>query len=208
MKTTHNKGATLRTLAAGLAVAVILSGCSDGPSATFEDEATNQAVATQDEATPAPTGGDAETNESAAAAGVDPQTLADPIGTVTVPARVKGDPEASLDVSIHELRRDGDLLIGVFSFTLDTVQPEYSQTLFLTFGRFWAPHLIDPVNLTRHDVVGSKPNEAMTDSSAARISAGQVTYGYAAFAAPPQDVTSMVVQLIEGGAPVTVEISQ
>lgn len=217
-KTTLRRSLVPLTLAAALA----LSACSEGETASFEttsaqsaadaepaqdgadDETGDGEAAAQDTATD-DTADDAEetdvTAQSAAAAGVDPATVGPALATGTVPVEVDGDPEATMDVSIHSLTREGSTLIGIFSFTVSSTatdaEPEW---LYDYLGQqSWRPHLIDTVNLTRHDVLVEAGAWAKTDSQGSNFfRPGQTVYGYAAFAAPPEDVDTMLVNLIEG----------
>ena len=129
------------------------------------------------------------------------------IATVTVPAVVGEDPEATMDVALYTLRRDGETLILNGSFTVNSEDGEQEERqLFHYLGNHgWAPHLIDSANLTRHDVLASAPTTAMTPSQSFRFRPGQTFYVYAAFAAPPADVESINVQLVDG-APMIVDV--
>src|SRR5699024_8865502 len=50
---------------------------------------------------------------------IDLGELPQSIATASVPATVDGDPEATLTVSLHELRRDGKRLTALFSFLVE-----------------------------------------------------------------------------------------
>lgn len=207
------------TLAATLTLALSLSACSQDDPAEFEDTTTQAVVEdtaaqedaaaedTTDTTDTGDTGGDdaAETDDvtqaSAAAAGVDPAELGEPLATVTRPARVAGDPDATMDVSLYSLERDGKALVGIFSFTVHsdstTAEPEWLYDYLSS--QSWRPHLIDTTNLTRHDVLGGSGRYAVSDSQGSTyFLPGQTVYGYAAFASPPAEVTTMTVQLIDG----------
>lgn len=209
MATTLNRRIAALTLGAGLA----LTACSQSPEATFEDSATRQSAAQNTgSAGAAASGGGTETGDvgadSAAAAGIDLTQLGDPIATVTVPAVVDGDPEAKMKIALYSLTRQGETLVGNYSFTLESnADPEKTAWLYDHLGSYsWAPHLIDTVNLTRHDVLGSPGSWAKTDSQASKFGPGDTLYAYAAFAAPPADVTSMSASLIEGAPAVEVTL--
>lgn len=211
-----------------LATALTLSACSDGETATFEptgqeaaaeqetpaeaqaaqetqagtqtqDSATVDSTADQEDGTAEET--DDTTQQSAAAAGINLLDLGDPIGTATIPASIVGDPEATMEVSLYDLRRNGSTVVANFSFRVQSEDaPDASQSLFTYLGSsFWKPFLIDTTNLTRHDVLGGSRSElAMTVDSSMRFSPGTTFYAYASFAAPPEDVTTMTVHLVDG----------
>ena len=135
---------------------------------------------------------------------IDLGELPQSIATASVPATVDGDPEATLTVSLHELRRDGKRLIALFSFLVESTQEEEAFWLYDYLGaESWTPYLIDPVNLTKHVVLAGAGQRAQTDSQGADFRPGQTLHGYAMFAAPPEDVTAMDVMLVEGAAPAT-----
>ncbi len=193
-----------------LATALFLSGCSLGAPAEFEETDAPQGSEQAAAQTSAPdeeedTSDTAE--QSAEAAGIDLAELGDPIATVTVPAVVGEDPEATMDVALYTLRRDGETLILNGSFTVNSEDGEQEERqLFHYLGNHgWAPHLIDTANLTRHDVLASAPTMAMTPSQSLGFRPGQTFYVYAAFAAPPADVESINVQLVDG-APMIVDV--
>lgn len=210
-----------------LAAALTLSACSDGESATFEQSATQAddtapetEAAGSDTAGSADTadaagatsgaGGDAEddvTEQSAAAAGVDPAQLGEPIATVTVPAVVEDDPEASMDVHLYSLRRDGETVVALFSFTVSSEDgSDDARWIYHYLGdTSWRPFLVDTTNLTRHDVLGSSGTRAMTDYQGVKFRPGQTLYAFAAFAAPPEGVDTVTVN-IDAGAPAVAEV--
>lgn len=148
--------------------------------------------------------GDDVEEQSAAAAGIDLHAVAEPIATATVPAVVADDPDATMEVALLDLERDGDTVIGTFSFTVDADGAAEARWLWDYLGdQSWRPFLVDTTNLTRHDVLMSPGTYAMTSSQGLKFRPGQTMYGFASFAAPPADVTTMTVQLIEGAAPAT-----
>lgn len=210
-----------------LVAALTLTGCSQGEDATFDQDAQGQeqeqqaqGEQTQDQPAGGSTAGagtdttESEdttdsgdvTADSAAAAGVDPAELGEPIATVTRPAEVEGDPDATMEVSLYSLERDGQALIGIFSFTVssDATNAEPKWLYRYLRDTSWNPHLIDTVNLTRHDVLSAGGAKlASTDSQGSTyFRPGQTLYAYAAFAPPPADVTTMTVQLVDGTVPV------
>ncbi|MGO0575301.1 hypothetical protein [Ornithinimicrobium panacihumi] len=199
-----------------LVAALTLTACNQGQTAEFEAEPQQntaqeqpaQQETTHEETTEQESTEDDLTAQSAAAAGVNPVTVPDAVATVTVPARVERDPEATLDVSIHSLTREGKTLVGVFSFTLDSSADDGSIWLYHLLGNTsWRPHLIDTENLARHDVLSSTGINAVTDSQGSTyLRPGHTTYAYAAFASPPEGVSSMMASLIDGTQAVEVPI--
>lgn len=132
---------------------------------------------------------------------VDLDQLPEAIASASVPAHVDGDPDATLTVSLHELRRDGKRLIALFSFLVESTNEDEANWLYdYLGGDSWDPYLIDPVNLTKHLVLTGAGQRAQTDSQGAEFRPGQTLHGYAMFAAPPEDVTAMDVMLVEGAA--------
>lgn len=135
---------------------------------------------------------------------IDLGELPQSIATASVPATVDGDPEATLTVSLHELRRDGKRLIALFSFLVESSKEDEAHWLYDYLGdELWTPYLIDPVNLTKHTVLHNGAETAQTSSQGAEFRPGQTLHGYAMFAAPPEDVTAMDVMLVEGATPAT-----
>lgn len=135
---------------------------------------------------------------------VDLDELPEAIATASVPASVSGDTDATLTVSLHELRRDGKRLTALVSFLVESTNEDEAQWLSHYLGdRTWAPYLLDPVNLTKHTVLRNGAEKAQTSSQGAEFRPGQTLHGYAMFAAPPEDVTAMDVMLVEGATPAT-----
>lgn len=207
---THALHRPLAPLALSVALALSLAACSQDAPAQFEDTATQQMSSPSTEAAGAtPTGSDAEdtddvTAQSAVAAGVDLASVGDPIATVSVPAQVEGDPEATMDISLYSLTRDGETVIGIYSFTVRSeTGADDAEWIYDYLGKQgWVPHLIDTQNLTRHDVLRQGATLAMTDYQGVQFRPGQTLFAYAAFAAPPADVTTMTVSLVDGAAAV------
>lgn len=137
---------------------------------------------------------------SAAAAGVEPAELGEPIGTAVVPATVSGDPEATMEVSLYSLQRDGSTVVGTYSFTVHSEDgDDDARWIYHYLGdASWAPFLVDTTNLTRHDVLGESATRAMTDFQGAKFRPGTTFYAYASFAAPPEGVTTMTAYVVDG----------
>lgn len=195
-----------------LAAALALTGCSQGADATFDqgaqgqqaqgEQAQGQPASSSTTETGTDTTGSADiTQDSATAAGVDPAELGEPIATVTRPATVPNDPDATVEVSLYSLEREGQALIGIFSFTVTSDAPNVEPAWLYDYldGNSWDPHLIDTVNLNKHDVLSDGVGRtASTDSQRFDLLPGQTVYAYAAFATPPADITTMTVQLVDG----------
>lgn len=150
-------------------------------------------------------------SESAQRAGVDLTALPAPIASGRAPAQVSGDPNATVEVAIHALRRSGRVLTATFSFRVrSTSSGGIGAPILGYLGAVWRPFLVDATNLKRHDVLSAGDGLAVTNSalSGQRFRPGQTLYAYAMFAAPPAEVTTMDVQLADGmptavGVPIT-----
>lgn len=143
-------------------------------------------------------GGDTVVDEDAAAAGVDPNTVGDPIASAEAPAIVEGDPEATMTVNLHSLTRSGETVLAVYSFQVHSTHTDHQDDLYNYFGGDgWHPFLIDTKNLNRHDVL-TGAGDAQTDYMGGEFRPGQTFYAYAVFAAPPADVTTMDASLSDG----------
>lgn len=177
--------------AAALTLLVGLAGCSIPGTNPPSQQPSSSATAS-------PTPGSVE-SQSAQEAGVDLTNLPAPIASGTMPATVDGDPNATLTVALHSLKRSGKVVTAVFSFRVtSTVQA--STNLFNYLGRsVWFPYLVDVDNLNRHDTLSGGGARAMTDTVLSpKFSPGQTFFAYAMFAAPPASVTSMNVQMTSG----------
>lgn len=219
--TTIAQGRTVRRAVPLLLGATLaLTGCSGGQIAGFADSTTTAPANTRPaDDTPATsasststTSSPAETTSSTTGAGdSQPVSLGDPIAAATIPAALDGDPKATLTVKLYSLTRRGQTLIGNFSFTLNaTTDPTETTTLFELLGNnFWSPTLIDTTNLKRHAVLtgGGLYSDAATSAVNTPLGAGDTVAAFAAFAAPPADVTSMVVNMTEGAPGVDVKLS-
>ncbi len=206
---------TTRRLLGSLALvaALTVSGCSGGDDASFEDPGATapQQSATTDSAQgqQQPSGEQTADIEqtSAQAAGVDLAELGEPVATATIPARVQGDPKATMDVRFYGLERHGKAVVGTFSFTVKTTkQYTGSSTMgtrlydYLGQAR-WTPFLVDTTNLTRHDVLEANSTKAMTSDITVHFAPGQTFYAFAAFAAPQDGTKTVTVQMVDGAPP-------
>ena len=219
---------TKRRLAAALAAASLLvagaSGCSFGVLGSSDEKPTEQTSA----AAPADNGNGGDqgrgsdganpaqgaSDDGGAAAGSDQggengkpasggQNKANypaPIFTTERPVEVKEDPNATLTVNLHQLKREGDTVTAYVSFTLNSTAKEAKDFFFLNGSLIWKPFLIDNVNLKKHTPLSTTNSQhyAMTPMEDVDLMPGQTTYAFATFAAPPADVKQMDVSLMDG----------
>lgn len=123
-----------------------------------------------------------------------------PIFTTERPVEVKEDPNATLTVNLHQLKREGDTVTAYVSFTLNSTAKEAKDFFFLNGSLIWKPFLIDNVNLKKHTPLSTTNSQhyAMTPMEDVDLMPGQTTYAFATFAAPPADVKQMDVSLMDG----------
>lgn len=155
-------------------------------------------------------GGDEDTviDEETQAAGVNPADLGEPVFTAEIPAVVDGDPEATMTVSLYGLRRSGETLIATFSFLVNSSAKDVESSWLWDYlgGQGWNPFAVDTVNLNRHGVMKSDQNQyTQTEYQGTEFLPGQTFYAFAMFAAPPKDVTTMDVNLVDG-APMATDV--
>ena len=139
---------------------------------------------------------------SAAQAGVDLTNLPAPIASATMAAKVEGDLNAKLTIHLHSLRRTGKVVTATFSFQVASTAAEADSLFGYMDKKVWWPYLVDTQNFKRHDVVVGGGTRAKTDDLS-RFAPGQTLYAYAMFAAPPEDVTAVDVQMIDGAPTAT-----
>ena len=219
---------TKRRLAAALAAASLLvagaSGCSFGVLGSSDEKPTEQASAAapadngnsgnqgsgSDGANPAQGASDAGgastgsdqggANGQQAAGDPNGANYPAPIFTTERPVEVKEDPNATLTVNLHQLKREGDTVTAYVSFTLNSTAKEAKDFFFLNGSLIWKPFLIDNVNLKKHTPLSTTNSQhyAMTPMEDVDLMPGQTTYAFATFAAPPADVKQMDVSLMDG----------
>ena len=219
---------TKRRLAAALAAASLLvagaSGCSFGVLGSSDEKPTEQtsAAAPADNSNGGDQGSGSDganpaqgaSDDGGAAAGSDQggengkpasggQNKANypaPIFTTERPVEVKEDPNATLTVNLHQLKREGDTVTAYVSFTLNSTAKEAKDFFFLNGSLIWKPFLIDNVNLKKHTPLSTTNSQhyAMTPMEDVDLMPGQTTYAFATFAAPPADVKQMDVSLMDG----------
>lgn len=217
--TARRQPATRRSLLGALALlgTAAVTGCTIGAGEPGEEKS-GEEKSGEDQADGS-AGGDAEEKGSATGsddsgdetvvdeeAPMDLSELPAAIATAEVPATVDGDPDATLTVALHELRRDGERLVAQFSFRVESTKPDEAAWIYDYLGaQSWNPYLIDPVNLNKHTVPRNSTVEAQTNSQGAKFRPGQTLHAYAMFVVPPEDVTAMDVMLVEG-APLAVGV--
>ena len=191
-----------------LVTALTLAGCSGGDEGTGKPAGspTGQAASTS-------AGAGSSQSASAGAGGavnaeavnIDPKNLPPSLGSVTVPAVVKDDPAATMKVDLLGLKRQDKVVIATYSFVVTSTSTD-DEWLWDYLGRqIWNPTLVDTKNLKLHQVlrpVGGG-TEVMTTYKGSKFAPGQTYFAFAAFAAPPADVTTMTVNAVEGGAAFT-----
>ncbi|ATH97064.1 hypothetical protein [Dermabacter jinjuensis] len=220
---------TKRRLAAALAAASLLvagaSGCSFGVLGSSDEKPTEQASAAAPAdnsnggdqgsgaggANPAPGASDAGgapqagsdqggENGKPASGGQNKANYPAPVFTTERPVEVKEDPNATLTVNLHQLKREGETVTAYVSFTLNSTAKEAKDFFFLNGSLIWKPFLIDNVNLKKHTPLSTTNSQhyAMTPMEDVDLMPGQTTYAFATFAAPPADVKQMDVSLMDG----------
>lgn len=212
---------TIRTQAAArlasvAAAALILGACSDD-SGGSDDQPAEETTQTTDAdstdgagAADTDEGDDASTQpdddspaaDSARAAGIDPNNPPEPIASTTV--AIQGSDKATVD--LYGLARQGDLVVLTLGVTLDegtvTTTGSESVPFFAWFGTTWSPTLVDSTTLNLHQVVESDDGPVMTatGSNTPRFGAGETYHLSATFAAPPEGVTTMTVNPMDGAS--------
>lgn len=138
--------------------------------------------------------------------GVDPNNPGPVLGEGRSAIQWDDGDKATMVTTLHSLKRDGNTVVAVFSFT-PTVEggSEETQPLYWALGNSgpWEPALIDTKNLNRHGPLAMDNEDAprdymRSDALKVELADGQTTYAYAVFAAPPEDVTSMDVIMGDG----------
>lgn len=172
-----------------ITAALALAGCSVADDSGPDSTRTSAVDAT--------TGASDAEQESAGQAGIDLANLPEPVATGRIPAIVEGDPQATMDVAFYGLRRSGKVVIATYSFTVNSTDDRERWLYHYLGDQGWHPYLIDSTNLNKHEVLQGS-GRAQTEYQGARFRPGQTSYAYAMFAAPPQDVTTMDVAVVDG----------
>lgn len=223
--TTMTKRRFAASLAAVSLVVAGASGCSFGVLGSSDEKPTEQASAAAPAdngnggdqgngaggANPAPGASDAGgapqagsdqggANGQQAGGGQDKANYPAPVFTTERPVEVKEDPNATLTVNLHQLKREGETVTAYVSFTLNTTAKEAKGFFYLNGSSRWRPFLLDNVNLKKHTPLSTTNSQhyAMTPMEDVDLMPGQTTYAFATFAAPPQDVKNMDVNLLDG----------
>ena len=195
---------------AAVAAGLMLTGCSIGfgseepATSASQDEGGGSASATGSE----DEGGENSSEEldtQAGEAGVDPEEPPEPIATVEAPATDSTGEPTTLTVDLLEARREDELLVLTFRFTPAEGDGK-PQWLYHYLGQqTWAPQVIDTTNLRVHNVVKveGKPKPLLTDYQGTKFGPGQRYYAFAVFAAPPEDVESVTVNVVGGAGSLT-----
>lgn len=186
------------SLSAALA-AVLLTGCGLGGS--DEGGTSPSSSADQSQASSGSSGSSSAgdgLDQAARDAGIDPKNPPKPVATVplAIPG-AKGEKPAAFD--LLGLERKDDLMLLTASVTIDASSTGDAQDFFGWFDRRWYPQVIDTRNLKVHDVVTADDQRVMSDTGALtqEVGPGQTLYLFAAFAAPPQDVSTVTVRLTD-----------
>ena len=188
-------------------VALMLAGCTG--TATSTETAKPEAAASVSASESTSDGDEVVIDEDSGLTAADITKLGDPVATAEIPALVDGDPAATMTVNLYGLKRDGKTVVGTYSFTVNTTAPDpKAVSLFSVLGdMIWFPYLVDSENLNKHLPLGGKQRLAMalTDSTFLKVTPGATLYGYAVFAAPPEDVDTMDAVIAEG-APMATDV--
>lgn len=195
---------------AAVAAGLMLTGCSIGggseepATSASQDEGGGSASATGSE----DEGGENSSEEldtQAGEAGVDPTEPPEPIATVEAPATDSTGEPTTLTVDLLEARREDELLVLTVRFTPAEGDGK-PQWLYHYLGQeTWAPQVIDTTNLRVHNVVKGEgqPKPLLTDYQGTKFGPGQRYYAFAVFAAPPEDVESVTVNVVGGAESLT-----
>ncbi|WP_270407548.1 hypothetical protein [Brachybacterium paraconglomeratum] len=208
---TTRRGALLALASLG---AFSLAACSTGGDAEFEESGGNEAgdggsdsgsdgmeqPAASDDGGEEDSAGGAD--DAQAASSVDPS---DAIDTLSY-ALPDGDVEGTMTVGLHHLRRRGETLELLLTFTPEFTEPG-AFTLFDLHGdnhSVVAPALVDRANLTRYDILNtskSYDSPAMWNSTqnVIELASGDTQAYWATFAAPIDEISA--IDVVMGAGP-------
>ena len=205
-------------LGLALASSIGLAGCSVGVSDEGQDQNANQASAQQsaqgDNASTenqaqttsgdsTATDSDASDAESAqgneAGEGSQPGEMdnREPILSVTTGVTVEGDKDATLTVDMLEAKREGKFVKVVYGYTLHTTAEDDNKlNLWKVAGQqhLVTEYAIDQKNLNKHERLSAG---ALTNQRV-HLTPGKRVYSTSVFAAPPEDVHEMDINLWNG----------
>lgn len=211
IRPTTRRGALLALASLG---ALSLAACSTGGDAEFEESGGNEAgdggSDSGSDGKEQPAASDDGGEEDSAGGADDAQAAssvdsADAIDTLSYPLP-DGDVEGTMTVGLHHLRRRGETLELLLTYTPEFTGPD-TYTLFNLHGdshAVVAPALVDRVNLTRYDILNTSQNydsPAMWNSkqAAVELSSGDTQAYWANFAAPIDDITA--IDVVMGAGP-------
>lgn len=200
-------------LGLALASSIGLAGCSVGVSDEGQDQSANQASAQQstqgDNATTEDqaqtTSGDSTATEDAADQDNDSGQGSDsgemdnrePILTVTTGVTVEGDKDAKLTIDMLEAKREGKFVKVVYGYTLHTTAEDDNKlNLWKVAGQqhLVTEYAIDQKNLNKH----KRLNTGALTNQGVHLTPGKRVYSTSVFAAPPEDVHEMDINLWNG----------
>ena len=207
---TTRRGALLALASLG---AFSLAACSTGGDAEFEESGGNGAgdggsdSGSDGKEQPAASDGGGEegsaggADDAQAASSVDP---ADAIDTLEYPI-ASDEVEGTMTVGLHHLRRRGETLELLLTYTPEFTEPG-AFTLWNLHGdnhSVVAPALVDRANLTRYDILttdGSYDGPTMWNSkqAAVELASGDTQAYWANFAAPIDDISAIDVLMGAG----------
>ncbi|WP_068253177.1 hypothetical protein [Janibacter corallicola] len=194
--------------AAAAALALLLTGCAggdDGEDSAPSSSAASESEGASDGGSGADDSGSSELDEAAEQAGIDPEDPPEPVASTSVTANGAKQP-TKMTFDLFGLERRGDLLVLTAAVTPDKGAKGKAQTYYGWMNTRWSPQLVDTKNLKVHDVVTTDDGpEVMTDTAplTTPFGAGQTFYMYAVFAAPPKDVKTVTVKVVDGAPAVT-----
>jgi len=136
-------------------------------------------------------------DNGAISAGIDPMKPPKPITSFTAPAPYEKDPAATARFDIYSIKRQGKLAILTLSVTPTFSTVEAPSLYSLMGSHSLAPTLIDPVNLREYKVVSSGSGNLSSNDMSAKTLSGKPMFLWAAFAAPPTNVSRVTLNLYD-----------
>lgn len=172
---------------------LVTAGCSASPDSTGGKDSSSKSAGSADAS------GEQQdaVDSGAVSAGIDPMKPPKPVTSFTAPASFNKDPEATTRFDIYSIKRQGKLAILTLSVTptFSTVDP---ASLFSLMGnQSFHPTLVDPVNLREYEVVTSGSGSLSTNDISTKTPSGKPIFAWAAFAAPPANVSSVTLNLYD-----------
>ncbi|GAA1188780.1 hypothetical protein GCM10009674_30370 [Nesterenkonia xinjiangensis] len=140
--------------------------------------------------------GDAPEEDDTASAGpLDPDDAIEAIAY-----EVPGESSSTIDVGLHDLRVEDDVMLLELSFTGDFAGDD-AKNIYTMFSRTAVyPELNDRENLTQYTVIGDSHNRWATDStnSGVQYESGQTAPYWAYYPAPVDDIETIAVTVVPG----------